>query len=113
VPLQHRELSARSFTLFFSLSLAYLVAAYPEIAPIAFCTFFLGVMLVRQDKFRSKRLILMGAILLIALMNPFYLRNVIGLLSRQYCLAANGQFLEHTVPNVLILLCPGLRQRTN
>jgi hypothetical protein len=103
IMLQHREFSARSFTLFFSLTLAYLVAAYPEIAPIAFCTFFLGVMLVRQDKFRSKRLILMGAILLIALMNPFYQRNLVGFLSRQYYLAANGHYLEHTVPNVLTL----------
>ena len=94
IMLRHQELSARSFTLFFSLTLAYLVAAYSEIAPIAFCTFFLGVMLVRQDKFRSKRLMLMGAILLIALMNPFYLRNLIGFLRRQYYLAANAHFLE-------------------
>jgi hypothetical protein len=103
IMLRRQQLSARSFTLFFSLTLAYVVAAYPEIAPIAFCTFFLGVMLVRQDKFRSKRLMLMGAILLIALMNPFYLRNLVGFLSRQYYLAANAHFLEHTVPNVLIL----------
>ena len=103
IMLRRQQLSARSFTLFFSLTLAYVVAAYPEIAPIAFCTFFLGVMLVRQDKFRSKRLILMGAILLIALMNPFYLRNLVGFLSRQYYLAANAHFLEHTMPNVLIL----------
>jgi hypothetical protein len=103
IMLQHRELSARSFTLFFSLTLAYLVAAYPEIAPIAFCTFFLGVMLVREDKFRFKRLMLMSAMLLIALMNPFYLLNVIGFLARQYYLAVNGHFLERTVPNVLTL----------
>ena len=96
-------MSARSFTLFFSLTLAYLVAAYSEIAPIAFCTLFLGVMFVRQDKFRSKRLMLMGAILLIALMNPFYLRNLIEFLGRQYYLAANAHFLEHTAPNVLTL----------
>ena len=32
--LRRQELSARSFTLFFSLTLAYLVAAYSEIAPI-------------------------------------------------------------------------------
>ena len=103
IMLRRQQLNARNFTLFFSLTLAYLVAAYPEIAPIAFCTFFLGVMLVRQDKFRSKRLMLMGAILLIALMNPFYLRNLVGFLSRQYYLAANAHFLEHTVPNVLML----------
>ena len=75
--LRQEELSARSFTLFFSLTLAYLVAAYSEIAPIGFCTLFLGVMFVRHDKFRTKRLMLMSAILLIALMNPFYLRNLI------------------------------------
>ena len=75
--LRHQELSARSFTLFFSLTLAYLVAAYSEIAPIGLCTLFLGVMFVRHDKFRAKRLMLMSAILLIALMNPYYLRNLI------------------------------------
>ena len=103
IMLRRQEFGARSFTLFFSLTLAYLVATYPEIAPIAFCTFFLGVMLVRRDKFRSKRLMLMGAILLVALMNPFYLRNLVGFLGRQYYLAVNGHFLERTVPNVLTL----------
>ena len=40
--LRHEELSARSFTLFFSLTLAYVVAAYSEISPIGFCTFVFG-----------------------------------------------------------------------
>ena len=87
--LRHEELSARSFTLFFSLTLAYLVAAYSEIAPIGLCTLFLGVMFVRRDKFRSKRLMLMSAILLIALVNPYYLRNLIEFLGQQYYYAAN------------------------
>ena len=68
--LRHQDLSDRSFTLFFSLTLTYLVAAYSEIAPIGLCTFFLGVTFVRHDSFRSKRLMLMSAILLIALLNP-------------------------------------------
>jgi hypothetical protein len=33
-------------------------------------------MFVREDKFRTKRLMLMSAILFVALMNPFYLRNL-------------------------------------
>ncbi len=101
--LRHQELSARSFTLFFSLTLAYLVAAYSEIAPIGFCTLFLGVMFVRHDTFRAKRLMLMSAILLIALMNPYYLRNLIEFLGQQYYMAANATFLDNLAPNVLTL----------
>jgi hypothetical protein len=101
--LRHEELSARSFTLFFSLTLAYLVAAYSEIAPIGLCTLFLGVMLVRPDRKRPKRLMLMSAILLIALMNPFYLRNLIEFLAQQYYFAANATAPEHMTPNVLTL----------
>jgi hypothetical protein len=99
--LRHEELSARSFTLFFSLTLAYLIAAYSEIAPIGLCTLFLGVLFVRQDKFRDKRVMLMSAILLIALMNPYYLRNLIGFLGRQYYLAANSTNLDDLAPKVL------------
>jgi hypothetical protein len=73
--LRSRDLSARSFTSFFSVTLAHPVVAYSEIAPIGFGKLFLGVMLVRPDKFRAKKLMLMSAILLIALMNPCYLRN--------------------------------------
>jgi hypothetical protein len=102
--LRRQELTARSFTLFFSLTLAYLVAAYSEIAPTGFCTLFLGVMFVRGDKTRPKRLILMSAILLIALVNPYYLRNLIGFLGYQYNLAANAAFLwDNVAPNVLTL----------
>ena len=46
--LRRQDLSARGFILFFSLTLAYVVAAYSEIAPIGFCTLFLGVMFVRH-----------------------------------------------------------------
>ena len=92
--LRPEELNARSFTLFFSLTLAYLVAAYSEIAPIGLCTLFLGVMFIRRDKIRAKRLMLMSAILVIALMNPYYLRNLIEILGKQhYNLAANLQHL--------------------
>src|SRR5260370_18782842 len=102
--LRHQELGARSFTLFFSFTLAYLVAAYSEIAPIGLCSLFLGVMFVRRDKMRPKRLMLMSAILLIALMNPYYLRNLIGFLGYQYNLAANAASLwDNVAPNVLTL----------
>jgi hypothetical protein len=102
--LRHGDLSARGFTLFFSLTLAYVVAAYSEMAPLGCCTFFLGVILVRRDKFRVKRLMLMSAILLIALVNPYYLRNLIGFLGYQYSLAANASALwDNVAPNVFAL----------
>jgi hypothetical protein len=101
--LQRRELSARSFTLFFSLTLAYVLAAYSEIAPIGFCTLFLGVIFVRYEKFSSKRLILMSAILLIVIANPYYLRNLIEFLSQQYYTATNAPFMDQMAPNLLAL----------
>jgi hypothetical protein len=101
--LRPSDLSARSFTLFFSLTLAYLVAAYADIAPIGFCTLLLGVMFARQDKFRAKRLMLMGAILLIALMNPYYLRNLIQFLGQQYYTAGHATSMNTSAPNVLSL----------
>jgi hypothetical protein len=100
---RNQNLSARSFTLLFSLTLAYIVAAYSEIAPIGFCTLFLGLMFVRRDNFRSKRLMLMSALLLIAFMNPFYLGNLIEFLGQQYYLAANVKSLDNLAPNILTL----------
>jgi hypothetical protein len=49
--LQHPGFSARSFTLFYSLTVAYLVAVYSELAPIGLCTFFLGVLFLRRGQF--------------------------------------------------------------
>jgi hypothetical protein len=101
--LRPRELSARSFTLFFSLTLAYVAAAYSEIAPLGFGTFCLGVLFVRRDRFRTKRLMLMSAILIIALVNPCYLRNLIEFLSQQYYFAANVPSLGNLAPNIVTL----------
>jgi hypothetical protein len=102
--LRRDELSARGFILFFGLALAYLVAAYSEIAPLGLCTLLLGVIFVRRDSFRAKRLMLMGAILLIVLINPYYLRNLIGFLGYQYNLAAHAASLwDNVAPNVLSL----------
>jgi hypothetical protein len=101
--LRHEELSTQRFTLFFSLTLTYLVAAYSEMAPIGLCTLILGVMFVRHDTFRAKRLMLMSAILLTTLMNPFYLRNLIGFLAEQYLIAANATLMDKLMPNVLTL----------
>ena len=101
--LRQQDLSPRCFTLFFSLTLAYVVSAYSEIAPIALCTLFLGVLFVRHDESRPKRLMMMSAILLIALVNPYYLHNLIEFLGRQYYFAANAKFLERFAPNVLTL----------
>jgi hypothetical protein len=101
--LRSRELDARSFTLFLSGTLAYLVATYSEVAPIGFCILFLGVMFVRPDQFSTKRLILMSAILLVALMNPFYLRNLIVFLGQQFYMARNDALLDNLMPKVLTL----------
>jgi hypothetical protein len=101
--LRREELSPPSFTLFFSLTLAYLVATYSEIAPVGFCTLFLGVIFVRLEKMRPKRLMLMSAILLIALVNPYYLYNVFGFLGHQYKLAADLTILGNMSPKLLTL----------
>ena len=101
--LRHEDLKARSFTLFFSLTLTYLAAAYSEIAPIGFCTFFLGVLFIRHDTFRAKRLILMSAVLLTALMNLCYLRNLIAFLEQQFYVAVNGTYMDRMAPNLLSL----------
>jgi hypothetical protein len=102
--LRRRELSARGFTLFFSLTLAYIVAVYSELAPIGLCTFFLGVLWVRDDQARPKRLMLMSALLLIVLVNPFYLSKLIGFLAYQYNLAANAATLwDNSAPDVSTL----------
>jgi hypothetical protein len=101
--LRHEEWSAQRFTLLFSLTLAYLVAAYSEMAPFGLCILILGVMFVRHDTFRAKRLIVMSAILLTTLMNPFYLRNLIGFLEEQYLIAASAAFMDKVMPNVLTL----------
>jgi hypothetical protein len=98
--LRHQDLSARTFTLFFSVTLAYLVSAYSEMAPIGFCILLLGVIFVRRDKVRAKRLILMGAILLTALLNPYYLRNLVEFLAQQYLYAANGASMAHMAPHL-------------
>ena len=101
--LRQQDLSARSFTLFYSLTLAYLVAAHSEIAPIGFCVFFLGVMFVRRDQFRAKRLMLMSTILLAVLINPYYLSNFIQFLVQQYYNTVHAPFLEQMAPRIFTL----------
>jgi hypothetical protein len=102
--LRRQELSPRGFTLLFSLTLAYVVAVYSEFAPIGLGTLFLGVLLVRNDQARPKRLMLMSAILLIALLNPFYLPKLFGFLGYQYSLAANAASLwDNVAPDISTL----------
>ena len=103
IQLRHQELSARSFTLFFSLTVAYFVSAYSEIAPLGLGTLCLGVMFIRGDTIRSKRFMLMGAMLLIALVNPYYLRNLIEFLGQQYYTATNTAFLDRLAPSLRTL----------
>ena len=101
--LRRQELSARSFMLFFSLTLAYVIAAYSEIAPLGLSTFLLGVMFVRHDTFRAKRLTLMSAFLFVALMNPFYHWNLIEYLGKQYYYAAKATSVINGAPKLLTL----------
>jgi hypothetical protein len=101
--LRRQDLSAGSFTLLFSLTLAFVVSAYSEIAPIGLCILFVGLMFVRRDKFRTKRLMLMSTILLTSLVNPYYLRNLIEFLEQQYSYAANASSMAHMAPNLTTL----------
>jgi hypothetical protein len=101
--LQARDLSNRGYVLFFSLTLAYLVSAYSEIAPIGFCTFLLGTVIVRRENLRAKRLMLLSAMILIALLNPCYLRNLIQFLGLQYYLAAHAPLMKQMAPDILTL----------
>jgi hypothetical protein len=45
----------------------------------------------------------MNTILLIVLLNPYYLRNLIEFLGPQYYAAANTPFMDHMAPNLLLL----------
>jgi hypothetical protein len=83
-----------------SLGLAYLIAAYSELAPFG-CSFLLGVFFIRSEIFRQKRLMIWCATLLVALLNPFYIRNLITFLSGQYFKAAIGRYMNDLVPHVL------------
>jgi hypothetical protein len=101
--LQSTDLNTRGFVLFFSLTLAYLVSAYSEIAPLGFCTFLLGTVFVRRENFRAKRLMLLSAMILIALLNPYYLRNLFQFLGLQYYFAAHAPLMKQMAPNILTL----------
>ena len=101
--LHRRNLNGRSFTVFFSLGLAYLVAVYSEMAPIGVCCFLLGVVFVRCENFRQKLLISLCGILLVALLNPFYIYNLINFLSQQYFLTLHSRSIDQLLPNFLTL----------
>jgi hypothetical protein len=101
--LNRRDLNGRSFTVFFSLGLAYLIAVYSEMAPVGVSCFILGVFFVRRENFRQKLLIASCGILLVAFLNPFYVYNVICFLSQQYFLALHAVSLEAMLPNFLSL----------
>jgi hypothetical protein len=101
--LHRQDLSSRSFTLFFCLGLAYLISSYTEVAPFGAVSFLLGVILVRRDDFRHKRMMVLSGILIVAFLNPFYIYNLIGFLSEQYATAANGRFMDELVTNPLSL----------
>jgi hypothetical protein len=101
--LQNQRFRGRGFTVFFSLSLAYVVSVYSEFAPIGLAVLVLGVVFVRTDTFRWKRMVLMSSLLLIVLVNPYYLRNLIGFLAQQYYYAASVNFFDHLAPNFLTL----------
>jgi hypothetical protein len=98
------HLGPRSFTLFFSLSFAYLISAYSELAPMGFGTLLVGVLFVRRDNLAAKRLIMMSAILLTTLLNVHYLPDLIEFLGRQYQLAAYwASSLDRLMPDIASL----------
>jgi len=101
--LHRRDLNGRSFTVFFSLGLAYLIAVYSEMAPIGVCCFLLGVIFVRRENFGRKWIMSLCGILLAALLNPFYIYNLICFLSQQYFLALHAISLQEILPNFLTL----------
>jgi hypothetical protein len=101
--LNRRDLNGRSFTVFFSLGLAYLIAVYSEMAPVGVSCFILGVIFVRREKFRQKLLIASCGILLVAFLNPLYVYNLICFLSQQYFLALHAASLEAMLPDFLSL----------
>ena len=101
--LGRQELGARSFTLHFSLGMAYIISAYTEMTPFAAISFLLGVVFVRRDSFRHKRLMIMSAILLVALANPLFIYNLIRFLSGQYFTASQGRYMDELVINPLSL----------
>lgn len=101
--LHRRELNGRGFTVFFSLGLAYLVVVYSEMAPIGFCCFLLGVIFVRGESFRQKGLTLFCGLLLVVLLNTFYIYNLIRFLSQQYAIALHASSLAKLLPGFLTL----------
>jgi hypothetical protein len=72
-------------------------------APFGAASFVLGIILVRRDEFRDKRLMVLSAILIVALVNPFYIYNLIAFLSQQYFIASKGRFMDELVTNPLNL----------
>jgi hypothetical protein len=102
--LLQRDLKARSFALFFSLGLAYLISAYSELLPFGCAALLLGIAFARQDTLQTKLRTLLGAILLVALVNPFYINNLISFLEQQYLTAAQSQpMMNNLIPGVLTL----------
>jgi len=99
--LLRQDLNARTFTLFFSLSLAYLISAYSELMPFGCAALILGIAFVRQDSFRTKRLTLFGAVLLVVLVNPFYIPDLISFLAQQYLTVTGSTGLNSLMPGVL------------
>ncbi len=98
--LQWRDLNGRSFAVLFGLGLAYLIAVYSEIAPVGACCFLLGVIFVRRENVGRKCLMSLSGILLVALVNPFYVYNLIRFLSQQYFVALH---MKSLLPDFLTL----------
>ena len=101
--LHRQDLNGRSFTVFFGLGLAYLIAVYSEMAPVGVSCFLLGVVFVRRENFRQKLLISLCGIILMALLNPLYIYNLVNFVSRQYFLALHSRSMDQLLPNYLTL----------
>jgi hypothetical protein len=101
--LLRQNLNARGFTVFFSLGLAFLTSAYSELMPFGCFALILGTIFARQDSLRTKRLTLLCATLLVALINPFYISDLIRFLALQYHSAVTYKTMNNLIPGVLSL----------
>jgi hypothetical protein len=101
--LLRQDLNARSFTVFFSFGLAYLISAYSELMPFGCSALILGIVFARRDSFQTKRLTLLCTTLLSALINPFYIADLIRFLELQYLSAVRFVGINSLIPGVLTL----------
>jgi hypothetical protein len=71
--------------------------------PLGCAALILGSAFARQDTFQTKRLTFLGAILVVAFINPFYIADLIRFLVQQYLSAVKSVAINNMIPGVLTL----------